>query len=184
MSSPLRISIAKANLATATRLAELGRQTFSETFAASNSPENMAAYLAETYSPELQLAQLQDPSCTCLLAEMQGQTVGYALLQENSALGLPEGASPITRQLELKQLYVVEDWIGTGLGKALMRRTLDIAQAAQATAVVLGVWEHNERAQAFYQRFGFREVGEVAFKLGEDVQRDLIYRKGLAGRAS
>jgi len=183
MSSPLRISIAKANLATATRLAELGRQTFSETFAASNTPADMAAYLAEAYGPEIQLAQLQDPRCTCLLAEMQGQTVGYALLQEESALGLPAGAPP-ARQLEIKQLYVVEDWIGTGLGKALMRRTLDIAQAAQVTAVVLGVWEHNERAKAFYQRFGFREVGEVAFKLGEDVQRDLIYRKGLAGRAS
>lgn len=183
MSSPLRISIAKANLATATRLAALGRQTFSETFAASNTPENMAAYLDEAYGPDIQLAQLQDPRCTCLLAEMQGQTVGYALLQEESTLGLPDGAPP-TRQLEIKQLYIVEDWIGTGLGKALMRRALDIAQAAQVTAVVLGVWEHNERAQAFYQRFGFREVGAVAFKLGEDVQRDLVYRKGLAGRAS
>lgn len=182
MSSPLRISIAKANLATATRLAALGRQTFSETFAASNTPENLAAYLDEAYSPEIQLAQLQDPRCTCLLADMQGQTVGYALLQEESALGLAGGAT--ARQLEIKQLYVVEDWIGTGLGKALMRRALDIAQAAQATAVVLGVWEHNTRAQAFYQRFGFREVGEVAFKLGDDVQRDLIMRKGLAGRAS
>jgi ribosomal protein S18 acetylase RimI-like enzyme len=183
MSSPLRIFIAKANLATATRLAELGRQTFSETFAASNTPENLAAYLAEAYSPEMQLAQLQDPTVTCLLAEMQGQTVGYALLQENSRLGLP-AETTASRQLEIKQLYILEDWIGTGLGKALMQRALDIAQASHATAVVLGVWEHNERAQAFYQRFGFREVGEVAFKLGEDVQRDFIYRKGLAGRAS
>lgn len=183
MSSPLRISIAKANLATATRLAALGRQTFNETFAASNTPADMAAYLAEAYGPEIQLAQLQDPRCTCLLAEMQGQTVGYALLQEASQLGLPEDA-PASRQLEIKQLYILEDWIGTGLGAALMRRTLDLAQASQATAVVLGVWEHNERAQAFYQRFGFREVGEIAFKLGTDVQRDLIYRKGLAGRAS
>jgi ribosomal protein S18 acetylase RimI-like enzyme len=183
MSSPLRIFIAKANLATATRLAELGRQTFSETFAASNTPENLAAYLAEAYGPDMQLAQLQDPSITCLLAEMQGQTVGYALLQENSCLGLPADA-PASRQLEIKQLYILEDWIGTGLGKALMQRALDVAQASHATAVVLGVWEHNARAQAFYQRFGFREVGEVAFKLGEDVQRDLIYRKGLAGRPS
>ena len=46
------------------------------------------------------------------------------------------------------------------------------------------MWEHNDRAKAFYQRFGFREIGEVAFKLGEDVQRDLLLRKGLAGRAS
>ncbi|MEJ7666157.1 MAG: GNAT family N-acetyltransferase [Hymenobacter sp.] len=76
---------------------------------------------------------------------------------------------------------MLEDWIGTGLGKALMRRVLEVALAGACTAVVLGVWEHNERAKAFYQRFGFREVGELAFQLGDDVQRDLIYRKGPGG---
>jgi len=182
MSSPLRISVAKANLATATRLAALGRQTFSETFAATNTPEDLAAYLAEAYGPAIQLAQLQDPRHTFLLAEMQGQAVGYALLATDSALGLP-AENITTKQLEIKQLYVVEDWIGTGLGGTLMRRCLEVAQAARVSAVVLGVWEHNERAKAFYQRYGFREIGDVAFKLGEDVQRDLIYRKGLAGRA-
>ena len=183
MSSPLRIAVAKANLATATRLAALGRQTFTETFAAANTPENLAAYLAEAYGPAQQLAQLQDAATTCLLAEMQGQTVGYALLTEGSALGLPPEKTG-GKQLEIKQLYVLEDWIGTGLGGALMRRVLELAQASSCTAVVLGVWEYNERAKAFYQRFGFREVGEVAFQLGDDVQRDLIYRKGLAGRSS
>ena len=181
MSSPLRISVAKANLATATRLADLGRQTFTETFAASNTPEDMAAYLAETYGPAIQLSQLQDPRCTYLLAEMQGQAVGYLQLWQDSTLGLAADA-PATKQLEIKQLYIVEDWIGTGLGKSLMRRALDIAQADNCTALVLGVREHNERAKAFYQRFGFREIREVAFKLGTDVQRDLILRKGLAGR--
>ena len=180
MSSPLRITVAKANVATATRLAELGRQTFTETFAAHNTPADMAAYLDQTYSPALQLAQLQDPAVTFLLAEMQGQAVGYAQLAQDSGLGL--AADHQAKQLEIKQLYVAEDWIGTGLGGTLMRRILEVAQAAGNTAIVLGVWEHNERAKVFYQRFGFKEIGEHAFTLGEDVQRDLLLRKGLAGR--
>jgi ribosomal protein S18 acetylase RimI-like enzyme len=181
MSSPLRISIAKANLTTATRLAALGSQTFSETFAADNTPEDMAAFLAETYGPEIQLSELQQPRYTFLLAEMQGELVGFAKLWRDSPLGLAAGEQAPGR-LEIKQLYVVEDWIGTGLGAALMRRILDLAQAENCTAILLGVWERNERAKAFYQRFGFREVGELAFTLGTDVQRDLILRKGLAGR--
>ncbi|QKG54483.1 GNAT family N-acetyltransferase [Hymenobacter sp. BRD67] len=132
----------------------------------------------------MQLAQLQNADNTFLLAEMQGRLVGYALAAKNSTLGLAAASTAMAWQLEIKQLYIVEEWIGTGLGAALMRRCLDLAQAESCTAVVLGVWEHNERAKAFYQRFGFREVGEVAFKLGQDVQRDLIYRKGLAGRPS
>lgn len=181
MSSPLRIAVAKASLATATRLAELGRQTFAETFAAHNTPANMAAYLDQAYGPELQLAQLQDPAVTFLVIEMQGRAVGYAQLGRGSALGLAAGQEG-SRQLEIKQLYVAEDWIGTGLGGALMRRIIELAQAGGFTALVLGVWEHNERAKAFYQRYGFKEIGEVAFTLGQDVQRDLVLRKGLAGR--
>lgn len=182
MSSPLRISIAKANLATATRLAALGSQTFSETFAADNTPEDMAAYLAENYGPEIQLGELQQARYTFLLAEMQGELVGFAKLWRDSPLGLAVD-EPAQGRLEVKQLYVVEDWIGTGLGAALMRRIQDVAQAENCTAIVLGVWERNERAKAFYQRYGFREIGELAFKLGADIQRDLILRKGLAGRA-
>lgn len=181
MSSPLRISIAKANPATATRLADLGRQTFTETFGADNKPEDMAAFLTQTYGPDIQLAELQQPRYTYLLAEMQGQLVGFAKLWRDSPLGLAPGEAAPGR-LEVKQLYVVEEWTGTGLGAALMRRILDLAQAENCTALVLGVWEHNARARAFYQRFGFREIGETTFQLGADTQRDLILRKGLAGR--
>ena len=181
MSSPLRIALAKANAATAAHLAELGRKTYAATFAATTRPEDLAIFLAETFGPELQLAELQHPETTFLLAHMQGTLVGYAKLREPSPLGLPEGQNPAGR-LEIERLYVAEDWLGTGLGAALMRATLALAEQLRCTAVVLGVWEKNDRALAFYRRFGFREIGEHSFHMGETVDRDLILRKGLAGR--
>ena len=181
MSSPLRISLAKANAATAAQLADLGRKTYSDTFATTTPSADMAAYLAKTFGPEQQLAELLSPEITVLLAQMQGQLVGYAKLRDNSALGLPEGKDP-AGQLEIVALYVAEDWIGTGLGAALMRASLALAEQLHCTAVVLGVWEKNDRARAFYQRFGFREVGEHEFRMGQTIDRDLILRKGLAGR--
>ena len=181
MSSPLRISLAKTNAATAAQLADLGRQTFQDTFAATNTAADMAAYLAASFGPDLQLAELQDRDTTFLLAHMQAELVGYAKLRDNSALGLPEGQDPAGR-LEIERLYVREDWQGTGLGAALMRGILALAEQLHCSAVVLGVWEKNDKARAFYQRFGFREIGQHAFQLGQDVQTDLILRKGLAGR--
>jgi len=181
MSSPLRISLAKPNLPTATQLADLGRQTFQDTFAAANKPEDMAAYLAENFGPEKQLAELQDRGNTFLLAHIQNELVGYAKLRDNSALGLEEDKDPAGR-LEIERLYVREDWQGTGLGAALMRGILALAEQLHCRAVVLGVWEKNDKAKAFYQRFGFRPIGEHPFQLGQDVQTDIILRKGLAGR--
>ncbi len=188
MSSPLRISPAKANAATAAQLADFGRQTFSDTFAATTRPQDLAAYLAATFSPDAQLADLRDANTTVLLAHMQGRLVGYAKLRDNSALGLPEASAAdlaaAAGRLEVAALYVADDWIGTGLGAALMRAALALAEQLHCTAVVLGVWEKNDRALAFYKRFGFKEIGEHGFRMGETVDRDLILRKGLAGRAS
>jgi ribosomal protein S18 acetylase RimI-like enzyme len=181
MSSPLRISLAKATPVIAAQLADLGRRTFHDTFAATNTAANMEAYLGQTFGPDIQLAELQDRENTFLLAHMQAELVGYAKLRDNSALGLPEGQDPAGR-LEIERLYVRDDWQGTGLGAALMRSILALAEQLHCSAVVLGVWEKNERARAFYQRFGFREIGRHDFHLGQDVQIDLILRKGLAGR--
>ena len=181
MSSPLRIALAKANAVTAAQLADLGQKTFRDTFADSTSTENLAAYLTENFGPEKQLAELQDPENTFLLAHMQGELVGYAKLRDNSALGLLEDQNPAGR-LEIERLYVAEDWLGTGLGAALMRAIRALAEQLLWSSVVLGVWDKNDRARAFYQRFGFREIGQHPFALGRDVQNDLILRKGLAGR--
>lgn len=181
MSSPLRISVANASPKTAARLAELGRQTMLATFGPVTPAADMAVYLAETYGPDIQLRELQDPRYSFLLAEMQGEAVGFAKLWRDSDLGLQAGESAAGR-LEIKQLYVREDWIGTGLGATLMRRVLEVAQSERCHSVVLGVWEHNDRARAFYGRFGFREIGQHEFRMGQDVTTDLILRKGLAGR--
>lgn len=178
MSTPLTIAVAKRNAETAAQLAAIGRQTFEETFAADNRPEDMAAYLATSFGPELQLAELQHPDIVFLLARMQQQVVGYAKLRFGSTLGVEPGKTPDQR-MEIERLYVLEDWIGTGLGASLMRRSIEEARSKACRSVVLGVWEKNERALVFYKRFGFKVIGQHEFRLGDDVQTDLILRKGL-----
>ncbi|GAA3924238.1 GNAT family N-acetyltransferase [Hymenobacter algoricola] len=178
MTSPLRITVARRSAPVAAQLAELGRQTFHETFAATNTAEDMAAFLAENFSADKQLAELQDPQTVFLLGQMVQDVVGYAKLRTGSGLGLEPG-KPADGRLEIERLYVREDWIGTGLGASLMRRAIEEARAQSCRTVVLGVWEQNERAIAFYQRFGFRQIGTHEFRVGTDVQTDLILRKGL-----
>ena len=160
MSSPLRISLAKANAVTAAQLADLGRRTFQDTFAATNTVADMAAYLAENFGPEMQLAELQDRENTFLLAHMQNELVGYAKLRDNSPLGLPEGQDAAGR-LEIERLYVRDDWQGTGLGAALMRGIMALAEQLHCPAVVLGVWEKNDKARAFSSGLAFGRLAST-----------------------
>ena len=38
----------------------------------------------------------------------------------------------------------------------------------------LGVWERNFRAQKFYRKYGFVDIGAHTFTLGRDHQTDLL----------
>ena len=154
-------------------LAELGARTFSETFAADNRPEDMAAYLAASFNHAQQTAELNDPASTFFIVEVGGLAAGYAQLHAGEPAEGVEGAQPV----ELVRLYVSREWLGRGVGEALMRACVDGARRAGHKTIWLGVWERNGRAQAFYRKWNFREVGEHFFQLGSDPQRDILMER-------
>lgn len=53
-------------------------------------------------------------------------------------------------------LYVDKKWHGTGVGSALMRQVVEWMDPKKP--IVLGVATYNERAKAFYKKWGFVEV--------------------------
>jgi GNAT superfamily N-acetyltransferase len=157
-------------------LAELGARTFHATFAKDNTPEDMTVYLAETFGPEQQATELADPATTFLIAEIDGKPAGYARLHTGPAPEMITGERPI----EIARLYTDAQWIGGGVGAALMSAALDYARSNGNDTIWLGVWEHNERAITFYRKWKFTTVGEQPFRLGADIQRDYVMQRSLA----
>ena len=78
--------------------------------------------------------------------------------------------------MELQRLYIAADWHGRGIAQQLMETALAIAIDSGCDTLWLGVWEDNPRAIAFYNKYGFQAVGEHSFRLGEDLQRDIVMR--------
>ena len=169
------ISIRRATLADADLLAELGARTFSETFAHLNTPEDMDAYLSEAFTAARLCDELADDASTFWLAEVGGEAAGYAKLHAGEAPPCVAGERPV----ELVRLYVLRKWLGAGVGQALMRECVEEARRRGHRAMWLGVWERNDRAQAFYRKWGFRRVGEHVFQLGSDAQTDWLMERGL-----
>jgi GNAT superfamily N-acetyltransferase len=175
MSQNTDVTIRRANPEDASLLAELGARTFSETFAADNSPEDMAAYLAASFTPAQQAAELADPASTFLIAEVGGRAAGYAKLRAGEPAEGVEGDKPV----ELVRLYVLHEWLGRGVGSELMSACLDEARRAGHETIWLGVWERNGRAQAFYRKWDFRAVGAHVFQLGSDPQTDTLMERAV-----
>jgi diamine N-acetyltransferase len=161
------LTIRRANPEDAGLLAELGARTFSETFAADN--------LAASFNPAQQAIELGDAAFTFFIAEVGGLAAGYAQLHAGEPAEGVEGPRPV----ELVRLYVSREWLGRGVGEALMRACVDGARRAGHETIWLGVWERNARAQAFYRRWDFRAVGEHVFRLGSDSQRDILMERAL-----
>ena len=175
MSQNPDLMIRRANNNDAGLLAELGARTFSETFAADNTPEDMAAYVSASFNPAQQTTELADPASTFFIAEVGEIAAGYAKLHAGEPAKGVDGAKPV----ELVRLYVSREWHGRGVGEALMRACVDEARHTGHSTIWLGVWERNGRAQAFYRKWNFRAVGEHVFQLGSDTQRDILMERAV-----
>ena len=166
------VTTRRATLADAGLVAALASATFSETFGADNTPANMALYIAKSFGEAIQREELDDPRTIVILAEREGETVGYTMLREGrapDAVGAAAGDA-----IEIARLYSVTHLIGAGIGATLMQRCIDEAAARGKQVIWLGVWERNARAIAFYARWGFTDVGSLAFTLGHDRQTDRV----------
>src|SRR5258708_21975041 len=173
------VSIRHADTSDAARLASLARETFADTFGRDNTAADMALYTAQAFGEDIQRAELTDSRVTVLIAEQNGEAVGYAMLREAPAPDCVGARDAI----EVARLYSVRRLIGSGVGAALMQRCLTEAELRGKDVVWLGVWEHNARAIAFYRRWGFADAGTQPFVLGPDRQTDGVMFRGVIGES-
>lgn len=168
------VLIRRATLQDLETLVDLGKRTFTETFAADNDPADMTQYLTTAFSTETIRGQLAATHSIFFLAQLNAsdgwQSIGYAYLKEHSAIPEIKAARPI----ELSRLYVDQHELGKGYGSRLMRACIDYAAAHGFDPLWLGVWEKNFRALNFYQRWDFQQVGTQHFILGKDTQTDYV----------
>lgn len=175
MVQPSSYIIRRATLADAPALAEVAAKTFHDTFAEFNSKEDMDAYMATAFSVNQLTAELADPDATFFVADTGQSLAGYAKVSTGEAPPCVTGPNPF----ELVRLYVRQEWFGKGVAQALMQTYVDEAKNGGYQTLWLGVWEENHRAKAFYRKWGFEDVGEKVFMLGEDVQTDRVWVRRL-----
>lgn len=83
-----------------------------------------------------------------LTAWVDGELAGYVALTVDAEV------------CTIARLAVDPAWQGRGLGRALMTASLQLAQEAGCTRVILNTQATNQRAQKLYRAFGFRQTGE------------------------
>lgn len=176
VNSPGTISIRLATGNDVSLLIQLGVQTFHDTFAEMNTQSDMDLYLQRNFNEAQVISELNDPENTFLIAESNGKAAGYAKLRKGTTPSELAGV----HALELERLYAKKEFIGKQVGKQLMDRCVSIAKDQGFATLWLGVWEHNHRAIAFYEKCGFERFSSHPFMLGTDLQTDNMMKKDIS----
>lgn len=169
------VIINQANIHDLETIQLIGRQTFTETFAASNAVEEMEKYLTESFSTEKVKTELTNPESLFFIAWEEDNPVGY--LKVNSGNAQTELQDKTS--LEIERIYVKSSHHGKKIGQLLYDQALETAKALQKAYIWLGVWEENLKAIQFYKKNGFVEFDKHIFRLGDDEQTDIMMKKVL-----
>jgi diamine N-acetyltransferase len=169
------IGIRKATERDLDLLQRIGRQTFSETFSAANTEENMKQYLQEGFSTEKLMGELRDPNAVFYVALLGTDVIGYLKLN----VGQSQTELKDESALEIERIYVLKEFHGSKVGQLLFEKAIQTARQKHLDYVWLGVWEENPRAINFYKKNGFVAFGKHTFRLGQDEQTDIMMKRYL-----
>lgn len=166
----MEINIRRISTGDASVLSVLAKQTFRDTFTGTCTEEDMQGFLEECYSETQLTTELGDDENYYFFAELEGKPVAYLLFKEQYE-SFPEIKK--WKALELKRIYVLQEYLGKGIAQKLMDFYLHFATENKYETVWLGVWEHNTRAQKFYEKYGFEDSGFTHdFPIGSTPQTD------------
>jgi ribosomal protein S18 acetylase RimI-like enzyme len=166
------IEIRKATVSDLDSIQKISIQTFIETFAAVNTPENIANYIKDSLNTEQLTDELNNANSQFYLAYSDTEAVGYLKINFGDA----QTESFNENALEVQRIYVLQNFHGKNIGQLLLDEVKKIAQITNVDSVWLGVWEENHRALRFYTKNEFVVFDKHVFMMGNDEQTDLLMR--------
>jgi ribosomal protein S18 acetylase RimI-like enzyme len=160
----MEVLIRRGTIADDNALSLVGQATILETYAGLAAGPDVMALAFTEHSREFYQALLSDPAVQIWVAETPtGSSIGYLVLKPPQGADHGNGASDV---LEVKRIYILHRFHKLGIGGQLMKAALEAARLRRARQVVLTVVDFNDDALAFYSRFGFSRIGDVAYRAG------------------
>ena len=153
-------------------LALVGAATFLDGFAGILDGPALVAHCQQNHS-EATYRRYLDKGASAFLAEAEGGApVGYALVS------VPELEAARDGDIELKRIYTLSRYHGSGMAAALLDAALEATTGYGR--LLLGVKDDNHRAIAFYRKHGFEQIGTRRFDVGGRIYDDVVLARTLA----
>ncbi|KAI1213832.1 acyl-CoA N-acyltransferase [Annulohypoxylon truncatum] len=175
------VTIGEALVSEAAAIALIGATTFAATFGYSVPDNDLADFLAATYSEkaiEAEISSAQENNVTTFVARSKtGVVLGFVQLVRELTDPCLEGEP--SSHAELRRLYVDVSTQGLGVGSKLIAAVEEKAKAEGFKQLWLTVWEDNVRSRQLYEKLSYVKKGETDFATGACIQTDWVLSKNL-----
>ncbi|GAA0720496.1 hypothetical protein GCM10009430_20730 [Aquimarina litoralis] len=160
----MNITIRIATIEDVEDISFLGKKTFDQSFGyLFKDKQDLSDYLERTFSLENLKTSIGKPHNIFWIVLYDDKPVGYAKIQ----LDTPSEFIASNKVCKLQKLYLMQDYLSKGIGGQLQQLILEKAKES-CDHIWLSVLKENTKALAFYQRDGYRIVGEHPFSIGKE----------------
>ena len=155
------IKIIKAEVEHAALIAEIGEKTFWESHGISASKVDINAFVSKTYTKEALVKELENKNNTYHLIYYNSKLAGFSKI----VLNAPNNNIKPKNVTKLDRFYLLKAFYGQKLGLKLFDFNVALSKKNKQEGIWLAVWVENQRAINFYQKAGFKIVGEYNFQI-------------------
>lgn len=161
-----QITIRPANLEDRSLIRSISENTWPSTYGHIISQEQIDFMLDWMYSDD-SLAEQIEKGHQFFIASLNGEDIGFCSVSAEPTNNEEENQ----KTYKLNKLYVLPAAHGTGTGKSLLIKAIQVAKDAGATSLFLQVNKHNN-AYTFYLKNGFEKESEFKFDIGNGFYMD------------
>lgn len=148
-------TLKKINSTEAELLSKLCIETYMQAYEGVHEQHDMDSYCRNHYGIS-SIESLLSASDTEVVVAYQGtEPAGFYVIKHHPCPVVLTGQST-----ELKQIYVLSEYFGNGLGHELFNGAVNHAQKNNSKWLWLCVSDINYRAKAFYEKTGFSKMGQ------------------------
>ena len=171
----MAVSLRFATVDDAALLHSVAAATFALACPPDTTQASIDAFIAEHLSEASFAGYLADPQRQLIIGQHNGAAAGYTMLVYGEPTDADVAAAVALRPTaELSKCYVMADHHGTGLAGTMIAASVGAARERGALSVWLGVNIHNARANRFYEKNGFAQVGTKRFLVGDRYEDDFV----------
>ncbi|MGF1753420.1 GNAT family N-acetyltransferase [Vibrio makurazakiensis] len=124
-----------------------------------SNPQDIQSYDSEDENENYWLSLMLEPNGTFIVAEIEMQVVGFvvARITQNKEVSFIRD----NKVCRVNTIVVDDSVQASGVGRALMAKITQWAQAREATEMKLEVMEFNEGARGFYEALGMKTQSRI-----------------------